>query len=831
MGLPGSGKTTLITNLIGNRDEVKKLLQDSPSTGILNGIQSVQVDYSKDTASKHAAGFDPDKADTKCRWTKTVFNINSLIEFGRAFKEKKKREMNTEIPAQVIVGELPDEETPDESYLTEDDYSKIRSSLENTHSLYLSDTGGQIEFQELLPLLIAGPAIFIFVFRLDPGGLNVLTKVSYRKGQNEVSNEYESSLTIREFFLQTLASINSMELNTVNDFKTPRMEHFKPCVIIVGTCEDELHEKYNMDHEKVNAKIEDINCEIIAILDKHNYENIIFVLANPKARKYLFTVSNKFDADLPEEEEGGGGKIRSFITDWIRSEPQKRMFEITYPLHYLLASLCLENLDEKVITKEFFASTLKRNRIEIINMDNLLCFLHYNIGQIRHFSKCIGVEDLIFNKPTFLFEAITQLIIMTFLQKGAVHGQLSELEKGIFSDDHMKNIKLPKEITHEQFIQILLKLRIIAPYKDKDQSSKYFIPCILNHLQDGELQTHKMHKVQTLVIEFQCEHCECPKGLFDIIICHIITHEPTSELARWRLDPNEIFRDKVSFKVSVSDDEVNFDKITLQFFSTHLEMVCWSANDSDNFFTKQVCTIARSTLESAINEATKSLSVRITLEWLMKAILYRIVSLFYRSNKYSMPCILKRTQDGELQTHKMLEVQPLVINFQCKHIPKGLFGVLIHYFITHEPTSKLVKWRLDPKDIYRDKVSFKVLVGPDFDDEINFDKVTLQFFSSHLEMAYSPANDGEGFELAINEVCNIARSTLESAINEATKSLRYNPVDMAHTLNFKCKNFKCQKLNLIQLKPGHEPGIPRCGRCKEPSSSAIQSVYHWLGST
>ncbi len=36
----------------------------------------------------------------------------------------------------------------------------LREHLESSWSLYLTNTGGQIEFQEHLPLLVCGPSIF-----------------------------------------------------------------------------------------------------------------------------------------------------------------------------------------------------------------------------------------------------------------------------------------------------------------------------------------------------------------------------------------------------------------------------------------------------------------------------------------------------------------------------------------------------------------------------------------------------------------------------------------------------------------------------------------------
>jgi len=41
------------------------------------------------------------------------------------------------------------------------------ADLESTFSLYICDTGGQVEFQEVLSILINGPAIFFFVIKAN----------------------------------------------------------------------------------------------------------------------------------------------------------------------------------------------------------------------------------------------------------------------------------------------------------------------------------------------------------------------------------------------------------------------------------------------------------------------------------------------------------------------------------------------------------------------------------------------------------------------------------------------------------------------------------------
>ena len=51
-----------------------------------------------------------------------------------------------------------------ESALRTDGIIALRQHLDGSWTLYLSDTGGQMEFQELLPLLVSGPSLFFHCF-------------------------------------------------------------------------------------------------------------------------------------------------------------------------------------------------------------------------------------------------------------------------------------------------------------------------------------------------------------------------------------------------------------------------------------------------------------------------------------------------------------------------------------------------------------------------------------------------------------------------------------------------------------------------------------------
>ena len=86
--------------------------------------------------------------------------------------------------------------------------SQVQEVLGQSLNLYFRDTGGQPEFQEVLPALLSGPSVLIVVFKLTDH-LNQKYRVQFVKSEWQKTIMYESSFTVIETILQSLASISS----------------------------------------------------------------------------------------------------------------------------------------------------------------------------------------------------------------------------------------------------------------------------------------------------------------------------------------------------------------------------------------------------------------------------------------------------------------------------------------------------------------------------------------------------------------------------------------------------------------------------------------------
>ena len=117
-------------------------------------------------------------------------------------------------------------------------YDKILDSIrdsklfDNSTVITYIDHGSQPEFQEMVPVLLAGPAIFLFIFSLAEG-LDSKYTASYGSSDSE-HHIYESSFTVKEVFLQFLSSIASYHsvLSRDNALKS---RVFPLSILVVGT--------------------------------------------------------------------------------------------------------------------------------------------------------------------------------------------------------------------------------------------------------------------------------------------------------------------------------------------------------------------------------------------------------------------------------------------------------------------------------------------------------------------------------------------------------------------------------------------------------------------
>ena len=148
-------------------------------------------------------------------------------------------------------------------------------NLKKSSSSYIWDTGGQLEFQEILSILLSGPSIVIFVLKTNCR-MNERPTRDYRKN-NRVINSYKT-ITPNEALLQTLASIDAMQKQDVNT-KAPDCQ-----VLIVGTHIDCL----KGNEEEKQKEISCINEGLDKLLCDHGFASLVKYNSRVKKSCYVY---------------------------------------------------------------------------------------------------------------------------------------------------------------------------------------------------------------------------------------------------------------------------------------------------------------------------------------------------------------------------------------------------------------------------------------------------------------------------------------------------------------------------------------------------------------
>ncbi len=585
-GLPGSGKTSLLDRLLN-----KPLRVNYFSTGICEKIVIVQIGPS----STHTPAYTCEDNT----WKVTDFDesvvsqLDSFKEFipGNAIKRPRLQHYESS-PYQL------DYPGSDIQYHVREVLNKHNikniADLQTKNSLYIRDTGGQVEFQESLSLLIFGPSIFIFVMRTD---IDIHTKniIQYRSANGEIINQYQSSISTMDALIQFLTSVSAIQTTEEGVLEKVTSVYHEPIVFIVGTHIDMIGSEAQSVLDSINLMLHKMICE-------RNFFHLVRYSNGP-----LNTVMYKVDNTSSEDQQFQ--KLRSDINKFIHDRDE---FLIEYPVSYLLFCLELHSIHETVLSMDRCKKLAAKFYIEEEEMGSLLHFLHFRVGIIQHYD-IEGLSDVIIKEPQVLFNKVTELILETFSSSGSIpkSQQDSFCKKGILEASVFKNILSKKDkITPDQFLLFLLHLRIAVSFKDEKGVLKYFIPSVLNHVEKSPSDTIDT-VIAPLAVTFKLGHC--PKGLFGMLISYLLCPEGNQEFT-FDLLEDRIYQDQVSLRVSSSED---VDQICLRSRISHLEVSVVlenypPANNSAKYAPREttpheVCNNIRIMLDNCIQLSLKKL--------------------------------------------------------------------------------------------------------------------------------------------------------------------------------------------------------------------------------
>ena len=626
VGPPRSGKDSLMKRLLG-----EQITNDSPSTGVAENVVHVKVEES----STFAATVDQSNwarlayDEEAVHLMKTASNKNSNVShLPKEFSDEKGVAGSTDLVLKEIekTAQQTQEKSaqnnttsgeesltlqfmsPLEEIFQSPEHPELQASRQHkspmeifkealkskgleglkkqllkSWSLYLTNTGGQMEFQELLPLLVSGPSIFFITFQLHKD-LNQHFSVEYELPSGESSKSYQSSLSILESILQTLSSISAMGTYVYKDLQR-KVAPLRPKVFIIGTHKDLLNKKT----AAIDIKSIDQYLQAVIKPTSHYREGIIQFASESQM---IFAVNNHDPNDSDFK------RIRTAVEKVVETGD----YRMRSPAHWMIYSLVVRQLQNRIESYDECFAIAKECGIRDTNEFNeALHFIHTKMGLIRYFPH-EDLKDLIIVDPQILFEKVTELIVETFTFEKHCNFSNVEMFKnmGIFnlSDFTRISSQTGQNLTAPLFAQLLEHLRIAARFQQNGET-KYFLPCVLTHAQAK--QSDDTSILPPLIVAFQCGYC--PKGLFGTLITYLISNEMQSDF-EWEFDTEKIYRDEVCFQVGP------YDTVTIRFLPTHLEITCVDSNPKVvriNCTKESICQEVFQSVENGIKAVTSAI--------------------------------------------------------------------------------------------------------------------------------------------------------------------------------------------------------------------------------
>ena len=399
--------------------------------------------------------------------------------------------------------------------------NKVPSLNENTLIIHFRDSGGQPEFHEVVPALVPHSTLYLLMFNLNED-LNIQYKVTYKASEDDITDPYQSSFTVKQTLLQLLVSIQSLNHSS---------QGIPSNAFIIGTHKDLLVDK--------ETRINQIQQELEKEIKGTDWYTSDTILTTPDG--HLMLPINTYSQNDVE-------KVKEMINRSIAT----RRYTLSMPV--LALHFSIEKLGKSVMTFSEFKSLAHDCNIHYEEkFYQVLWSLRDVLGSIQYFDSVPELKDIIITNPQILFDLVNKLIVCTFTFKnlrtmGSRHQTERFRSSGRFKRQSLKRCEVVKNglLTEDQVISILQHLNIIAPVGVHDEGEEeYFLPCVLVHAPVSTQPTSiNTTGYSPLLITFKCGYT--PRGVFSCLISSILC----SSEGQWVLASEEIHRNQIKFHLT-----------------------------------------------------------------------------------------------------------------------------------------------------------------------------------------------------------------------------------------------------------------------------------------
>ena len=525
-GLPAAGKTCAKLKLTGQDLTGRKgaertvdgklvypLDDGTRSTPVAEEITRARVPASSTAITRGGEDLPWHLLQSLDEETRGMISKISSIRSPESSKEKKKeKEQSIATTAQSTKSSKPENTAVAfQKIVTRAFKSSSPETLQdflNETLIYLIDSGGQPQFQELLPILVSGPSVFVLTFSLAlPLDAEFKVVFTDKDGKREV---YPTNMRVKDVIVQSLASIRCTCCYQTNG--TEKVE-VKPRVIFMATM------KSLVSDEEIKA----VDKQVKTLIEPFENEELIL----PNGTSSIFPVDSFSGEGIADLRKAILIAANDKVTKTTAGVPDmSSMCQVKLPTTAVALELLLRNEDSGIITLVHCKRLAMECNIDPdTELPHVLWLLHHFTGSIRYYPDDSILQLYVVTRPQRLYDIPSTLLTNTFaFRKGGDlhHGLRKKLwTRGVFTMDTLRKLWGGEQyLTPELIVAFLLHLNIIAQIYDTESGEEqFFMPCALVCAPDNSLIDFEVRSDSALVC-FKGGYS--PRGVFSSVLAYLL---------------------------------------------------------------------------------------------------------------------------------------------------------------------------------------------------------------------------------------------------------------------------------------------------------------------
>ncbi len=474
--------------------------------------------------------------------------------------------------------------------------------------VYVIDSGGQVQFQQLLQLFIQTRSACLCVTKLNEQLSDCPESPYYDREERKYNNQSDNSLSnedILKRYFQLIQSLQSAESE----------EH--PCVFVVGTHKD----------------LEDASKESRA--DK-NRTLLTWMRPLFEIKLGMYQMGAEDQVIFPinaKTPEAADEKVAQLLREKIEKMCKRNPVKIPWP--WFIFELLLKRLAAKhgvnILTLQECEEAGAKLKMSPDDCQAALIFLSkHNIL----FYNANHLPGVVFVGSHVLLRFVTALVYLSYflgtddetddecvrLQQQCVDKQCFTdfRDRGLLSTELLDSEEFKRVLAFEEFkmpyrkevftsteLFILMSgLHIVAPIPVEGGSPKYIMPCVLKELSSEEGCKHRQlnHSVICPLILYYPERM-LPLGVFPLLVAYL----QKKATCPWKLTtgkggkPNCIYFNCARFKLPSNSQERLRGTVTLLHFFEYMEIL---VDSNSSYPCRQACPRIKEDIQEGLKEVT-----------------------------------------------------------------------------------------------------------------------------------------------------------------------------------------------------------------------------------